>query len=275
MSENTTAVETPAMSAEEIAKAIDALPDFLRDAIKNLNSNIEQHNAKVTAITSAEKKDAPSIKAEIFEQKHGDSKKLSVLWDQKLKLEEQLEKLIGQAYGLIESEGLMPKELTEDELNKLKNETQESNKEFKAQIAALLKMEEMSPMFKGKLSPLITDVKTRRGTAKTGGTSSGQAGTRRPRFKKILINGTDQDGNGNTVYQMVNGEPKYTFTFASQYLRKQHKGISVTQAELGDLYYAGIDENNEPNEHTFQFPFTYNDENGNEQTVNYEIKTFK
>jgi len=281
MSENTTATVTEAaetkLSEAELKAMYDALPDMFKEAVDKLNSGIDEHNSKIDALKAAGQQDTKLIKAEIFEQNPKNNKKLATLRKAYDKLVEQMEDIVKQAYEVIETDGLMPKELTEEEVTKLKGEVSTSAKSLKDQISALEKMEEMMPMLKGKVLPLVHEIKSQRGTGtKSSGKGSGQDGVKRPRFKKIEINGVTQDANGNTVYGNVNGEQKYTFSLASAYLRKQHKGINWTANDLQTAYFGDKSSQDElPEVHTFVMPYTYKDENGNEQTVNYEVKCYK
>jgi hypothetical protein len=266
--------ETPELTPEQKAEMFNALPGEFQKAISDLNGSIGDHNVKVTSIQSAEKKDPKLIKAEIFEQNPDNHVKLKRLRDQELKLIDSIEKLRAEAYAIIEKDGLMPKELSEDELTKLKAEITDSTKSLRQQVEALTTMEAMMPMFKGKLSIHIDEIKTRRGAAKTG-TSTSTGEVKRLRFKKIEVNGVTQDDKGNTVYQLKDGEEKYTFTFASQYLKKQHKGINWSSKDLTDAYLEGKDENNLPEVSEFVMPHTYKADNGNEHTVEYTIKCYR
>lgn len=271
---STEEVKTP--TPEELAKLFSALPSEFQKAINDLNDEINSHNSKVESIKASEAKDPKLIKAEIFEQNPANNKKLAQLRAQELKLQEQIEKIRTEAYKVIDDDGLMPKELTEEQIEKLKGEVTDSTKNLRESVGALLKFEEMMPMFKGKFTPHIAEIKTRRGAAKTG-SSTGKTGEgpKRLRFKKIEVNGVTQDDKGNTVSQQVNGEDKYTFTFASQYLKKQHKGINWTAKDLTDAYLQGLDENNLPEVHEFVLPHTYKDSTGNEHTVNYTVKAYR
>jgi hypothetical protein len=233
--------ETPELTPEQKAEMFNALPGEFQKAISDLNGSIGDHNVKVTSIQSAEKKDPKLIKAEIFEQNPDNHVKLKRLRDQELKLIDSIEKLRAEAYAIIEKDGLM---------------------------------QAMMPMFKGKLSIHIDEIKTRRGAAKTG-TSTSTGEVKRLRFKKIEVNGVTQDDKGNTVYQLKDGEEKYTFTFASQYLKKQHKGINWSSKDLTDAYLEGKDENNLPEVSEFVMPHTYKADNGNEHTVEYTIKCYR
>lgn len=272
----TTPVSTePKPPTEAELKAMyDALPDMFKEAIDKVNAEIDSHNSKVASVLSAEAKDPKLIKAEIFEQNPGNNKKLATLRKEYLKLIEQAEKLVSDAYKVIETDGLMPKELTEAELEKIKAEVTESTKGLRDQVSALAKFEEMMPMLKGKVIPLVNEIKTRRGAAKAGTTKSGE-GPKRIRFKRIEVNGVTQDDKGNKVFGLVNGEEKYTFTFASAFLRKQHKGINWTANDLTDAYLKGLDENNLPEVKEFSLPYTFKDENGNDQTVSYTVKAYR
>jgi len=272
--QETQEVKTP--TPEELKKLFSELPGEFQKAINDLNSEIEGHNSKVQSILAADAKDPKLIKAEIFEQNPGNNKKLAALRAQELKLIAQLEKLRDEAYKVIDEDGLMPKELSETEIEKLKGEVTDSTKDLREKVSALLKFEEMMPIFAGKFSPHISEIKTRRGAAKTG-TSTGKTGEgpKRIRFKKIEVNGLTQDAQGNTVSQKVAGEDKYTFTFASQYLKKQHKSINWTAKDLTDAYLKGLDENNLPEAHEFVMPHTYKDSAGNEHTVEYKVKAYR
>lgn len=265
--------EPKALTPEEIAKRIDSLPDVLKDMLKNLNESIALHNGNVAKLTAAEKKDTAVIKADIFEQ--STDPKLAKIREEYVKLCESLEKLKDQAYAHIDKAGLMPKELSEEEVTKLKTGTAESLKDVKAKRDAIGMFEAMSPGL--ELSPLITEIKSRRGTA-GGAKSSGTTGEiKRPRFKRIEINDAIEDSAGNKVYGVdSNGDPKFTFSFASAFLKKQHKGIAWTAKELQDAYYAGeSDSDNMPEVKEFPMVHTYTDQNGNDQTVTYKVKAFK
>lgn len=264
--------EPKALTSEEISKRIDALPDVLKTMLKNLNESIVVHNGNVAKLTAAEKKDTAVIKADIFEQSK--DPKLAKIREEYIKACEVTEKLKDQAYEHIDKAGLMPKELSEEEVTKLKTSTAESLKDVKAKRDAIGMFEAMSPGL--ELSPLITEIKSRRGT--TGAKSAGTSGEiRRPRFKRIEINNLTEDNAGNKVYGVdSNGEPKWTFTFAAAYLKKQHKGISWTAKELQDTYYAGeSDPDNMPEVKEFPMTHEYKDQNGNDQTVVYKIKAYR
>lgn len=275
MSENTTATETPELTSEQKAEIFNSLPEELRKALDDFNREVNEHNAKVESIKAAESKDPKLIKAEIYEQNTQGNKKLARIREQELKLLEQVESLRKQAYEIIDTDGLMPKDLSEAEVQKLKDETSESLKTLKGKAETYKGMEEMLPMYKGKLLIHLGEIKTRRGTG--GGTKSSASGEgpKRPRFKKIEVNGVTQDDKGNTVYQVVDGEDKYTLGFTAQYLKKQHKGIKWTTKDLQDAYFAGQDADNMPEIHTFEMPYTFKDESGNDHTVVYTIKAYR
>lgn len=277
MSENNAAATdnaTPELTAEQKQEIFNALPEELRKALEDFNREVNEHNAKVESIKAAESKDPKLIKAEIYEQNSSGNKKLARIRAEELQLIERIETLRKQAYEIIDTDGLMPKDLSEAEVEKLKGETADSLKSLKAKAETYKGMEEMLPMYKGKLLIHLDEIKTRRGTGGTKSVASGE-GPKRPRFKKIEINGVTEDDKGNTVYQTVDGEPKYTLTFASQYLKKQHKGIKWTAKELQDAYFAGQDADNMPEIHTFEMPYTFKDEKGNEHTVTYTIKAYR
>lgn len=277
MTENATAeAQVPAaLTAEDKEKALNELPDYLQQAVKELNEAIAEHNAKVDGIKAAESKDPKAIKAEIREQNPSGNKKIAVINDRINKLNEQIEKLIAEANKIIDEDGLMPKDLSEDEVAKLKTETATSNTALKAKTAAIVQMEEMMPMFKGKLLPLIDEIKTRRGTG--GGAKASTGEVKRPRFKRITVNDVTEDDKGNKVYTVDDkGEPKFTFSGVVAYLKKQHKGIKVVAKDLTDAYFDGKDSQDElPDTVTFTVPYTFTSEGGNETTVNYEIKATK
>lgn len=277
MSENATetvAAATPELTQAQKDEMFKTLPGEFQDAIAKLNTEISGHNSKVDSIKAADAQDPKLIKAEIFEQ--SDNKKLSRLYNEYLKVIAQAEAIKDQAYQVIDTDGLMPKDLSEAEVEKLKTDVTESTKDLRDQVGALLKFEEMMPAFKNRLAPHISEIKTRRGAAKTGPSGAGKGeGTKRLRFKKIEINDVTQDDRGNHVWQTVAGEEKYTFTFAAQYLKKQHKSIDWTANDLTKGYLSGVDENNLPDEHTFEMPFTFKDGNGNDQTVTYRVKAYR
>lgn len=262
--------EVKAKTEAQIKAEFDALPEAFRDAISKINGEIAEHNKQVDAIKVADAQDPKLIKGEIFEQ--SDNKKIARLRTEYDKLVDQAEKLRSQAYTIIDTDGLMPKDLTEEELTKLKSSVTDSTKYLRDQVGTLVGFEEMMPQFKDKLTSHVDEIKTRRGAAKTTGTTNAGDGPPRLRFKKIEINDVTQDDKGNKVFGMKDGEEKYTFTFASMYLRKQSSGINWTAKDLADAYLTGLDKDNLPDEHTFVMPYTYKDANGNEQTVNYKIK---
>lgn len=170
----------------------------------------------------------------------------------------------------------MPKDLSEEEVSKLKEETSQSHAALKAKSAAIVQMEEMMPMFKGKLLPLVDEIKTRRGTG--GGSKSSSTGEiKRPRFKRITVNNVTEDDKGNKVYTTDDkGEAKFTFSGVVAYLKKQHKGIKVVAKDLTDLYFGDKSSQDElPDTVTFTVPYTFTSEGGNETTVNYEIQATK
>lgn len=286
MTENTTTAKANSTTAkaedvksteptkEELAKAFASIPGPIQEAITNLNKAISEHNANVDRIKNAEQQDTALIKADIFEQNKS-SKKLVTLRTEYVKLCEKLESLKDQAYKVIDDEKLMPKSLTEDELTKLKAQTTESTKTLRDQSTALITMETILPGMDGKLGVHLTEIKTRRGAAKTGGTTSKGEGPKRPRFKRIEINGVIEDGKGNTVYGMIKGEQKFTFTLAAQYLNKQHKGINWGSSDLAEAYFAGQDEANMPEVHEFEMPYTFTTDGNNEETIIYKVKAYR
>jgi hypothetical protein len=268
--------EVKAPTPEELAKAFSELPNEFQQAIRDLNKDIDTHNSKVDSVKASEAKDPKLIKAEIYEQNPNNNKKLKALYDQEMKLQAQIEKLRAEAYKVIDDDGLMPQELTEEQIEKLKGEITESTKNLREGVSALLKFEEMMPIFAGKFSPHITEIKTRRGAAKTSSSAGTTGEVMRPRFKKIEVNGVTEDTQGNKVYVLKDGEPKYTFTSVSAYLKKQHKGIKWTAKDLIHAYLGGKASQDEvPEIHEFVMPHTYKDANGNEHTVNYTVKAYR
>lgn len=264
------------ITAEQKAKFFEELPSEFKEAITKVNSDIQTHNLKIDAIKASEAQDPKLIKAELFEQNPSNNQKIARLYAEYLKLIESAEKLKDQAYSIMDTEGLMPKDLSEAEINNLKTQVTDSTKDLRESVNALLKFEEMMPMFKDKISIHIAEIKTRRGAAKTGSaTKASGEGPKRIRFKRIEVNGVTQDDKGNTIAQTVNGEEKYTFTFTAQYLKKQSKSINWTAKDLTDAYLKGLDENNLPDEHEFVMTHTFKDNNSNEQTVNYKIKAYR
>lgn len=263
-------------TAEELAKMFSELPEVFQDSVKKLNAEITEHNKKVESVIAAEAKNPKLIMAEIFEQNPGNNKKLAALYKEYSKLIEAAESLKDQAYKVIETDGLMPKELTTEEIEKLKAETSTGAKSLRDNVSALATMEDMMPMLKGKVVIHVEEIKTRRGVAKTG-SAAGNSGTgpKRLRFKRVEINDQIEDSQGNKVYGITDGEKKFTFTFASAFLRKQHKAIKWTSNDLTEAYLAELDENNLPESHTFVMPFTYQNDNGNDVTVNYTVKAFR
>lgn len=283
MAENTTAnttEELKAPTAEELRAMFDALPNEFKATITKLNADIDDHNSKVDKVKASEAKDPKLIKAEIFEQNPGNNEKLARLLKEYDKFVTAAEKIRAQAYEVIEKDGLMPKELSAEEVEKLKSEVTVSTKNLRDQAQTLEKFEEMAPaLFKGKLTVHLHEIKTRRGAAKTGVQSGAQTGAKRPRFKKILVNGSDQDtinGKTVTVWQEVNGEPKYTMTFLSQFLRKKSAVINWTAKDLQDVYFGEKSDQSEiPDTHTFVMTHHFKDENGNEKSVDFEITAIK
>ncbi|MFE1145212.1 hypothetical protein [Streptomyces rochei] len=276
-----TAVETQAtqsetLSAEAKQEIFNGLPEYLQGAVKELNEAIKAHNASVESIKASEAKDPKLIRAEIREQNPSGNERIAKINDRITKLNEQIEKLVKEADKVIDEDGLMPKELNEEQVKKLKEDTAESLKQLKEKSAAIAQMEEMMPMFKGKLLILVDEIKTRRGTG-GGGKSATTGEVKRPRFKEITVNGVTEDDKGNKVYTLDSeGKPKFTFTGAAAYLKKQHRAFKIVAKDLTDLYFGGKDSQDElPDTVTFTVPYTYKDEQGNEHTVNYEIKATK
>lgn len=284
MTENKVENQEAQLTEEELKKIFDSLSEEFKEAIRRYNDEVAQHNRNVETLRSALSgtKDPTLIKAEIFEQNNepngAHNKKLAVLRDNELKLLKQIEKIREEAYAIIEKEGLVRKEHTEEELTKLREGMAESVQELRSQAQALSKMENMMPNLKGKVTVHLHEIKTLRGrgvakSSSTGGTS------KRPRFEKIEVNGGVDDKAGNTVYSVVKkkGVDTETFNFGttSSFLRKQHPSIKVTTQELQNLYYAGEDENNLPKVKSFDFPHTFKDANGNEQTVIYKITCYR
>lgn len=281
MAENTNSNETEvkAPTAEELKAMYDALPTEFKDTITKLNAEIDAHNSNVDKVKRSEQQDPKLIKAEIFEQNPDNNEKLARLRKEEEKHREAIERIRKQAYEIIDRDGLMPKDLTAEEVEKLKTEVTASTKNLRDQATTLEKFEEMMPMFKGKVTIHLHEIKTRRGAAKTGVQSSAQSGVKRPRFKKILVNGSDQDtinGKTVTVWQEVNGEPKYTMTFLSQFLRKKSTVINWTAKDLQDAYFGDKSDQSEiPDTHTFVMTHTFRDEAGHEKSVNFEITAIK
>lgn len=277
MAENTTTTEAP--SAEELKKLFDSLPGEFQESITKVNAAIDAHNANVIKVKRADEADPKLIKAEIFEQNPDNNEKLAVLRKQELKLIEQLEKIRTQAYEVIDKDGLMPAELSADEIEKLKKEVTESTKSLRDQAQTLEKFEELMPVFKGKLTVHLHEIKTRRGAAKTSSSSSGATGIKRPRFKKLLVNGVDQetiDGKTQTVWGEVNGEAKYTLTFLSQFLKKKSAVLNWSAKDLQDAYFGDKSDQSElPDTHKFVMTHEFKDEQGNLKSVNYEITAIK
>lgn len=267
--------EVKPLTDEQLKEIFNSLPDAIKDALNKVNADIDAHNKKVDSLKASEAKDPKLIKAEIFEQNPGNNKKIARLLTEYRKFEEQMEKLRSEAYTIIDSDGLMPAELDEKQIESLKTEVKDSTKSLREQASAMLTFEEMLPMYKGKISPFINEIKTQRAAAKIGGTTTKGDGPKRIRFKKIEVNGVTQDDKGNTVWQKVGDEERYTFTFASQFLNKQHKGISWGSKDLTEAYMKGLDENNLPEVHEFVMPHKFKDVQGNEQTVNYTIKAYR
>lgn len=267
-------VKTP--TAEELKAMFDSLPDMFKTAVSDINKAIDAHNKNIAAIKKASATNPTVIKAEIFEQNPDNNEKLATLRKKELQLLTQVEAIRKQAYEIIDKDGLMPKDLTEEEVTKLKSEASESAKTLREQVSALTAMEAMMPPLKGKVTPLIHEIQTQRGTGlkSSSGGKTGD-GPKRPRFKKIEVNGVTSDANGNTVYALSDGTEKYTFSLTSVYLRKQAKGITWTANDLQSKYYEGEDENNLPEVKEFVMPYTYKDENGNDHTVNYTIKAYR
>jgi hypothetical protein len=273
MTENTATqeVKSDALTDEQKQNLWNGLPKDMQATITQLIEEANQHNANVTKLQSSEKKDPQLIKAEVFEQ--STNPKIARLRKEELKLMEQIEALRKQGYALIDSEGLMPAELTEDAIAQLKKDVAESQKDLKNKVGTLEAMEAFGAMFKG-LTQLVPEIKTRRGTSTKSSSSSGE--TRRPRFKRIEINGIVEDDKGNKVYGVdKDGNEKHTFTFASKYLRSMHKDITWQANDLADKYYEGEDENNLPAVKEFPMVHTYKDENGNDQTITFTVKAYR
>ena len=258
----------------QLAASLKNLPGELQTAITDLKKSIDDHNEKVDAIKAAEAQNPTQIKAEIFEQNPRNNKKLASLLAEYQKLVASAEKIRMDAYKVIDTDGLMPRDLSETEIQKLKTETAESLKLVKAGSTTLEGFESMIPAYKGKLLIHLPEIKTRRGAAKTSATGDCP---KRPRFKKIEVNGVTQDDKGNTVWQKTtDNEQKYTMGFLRNYLAKQHKGIKWTTKELQDAYFGDKEDQSElPEVHTFVMPYTFKDQSGNEQTVNYTIKAYR
>lgn len=269
--------EPKPLTEADLKAMYDNLPgDVFREAVDKINAEIEAHNRKVGTLKAQQTTDPNAIKAEIFEQNPNNNEKLAVLRKRELALQDQIEKIRKEAYAVIDAENLMPKSLTPEDVEKLKGEVAESAKSLRDQRTALEQMENMMPVLKGNFLPLVKAVETLRGTgtaAKSGGNKSSEGVIKRPRFKKIEINGVTKNEKGETVYGVVNGEEKYTFSLAAQYLRKMRKGINWTANDLQTEYYKHATDDTEI--HEFTMPYTYKDQNGNEVTLNYVIKTYK
>jgi hypothetical protein len=284
MAENTkteaTETESKAPTAEELKVAYDSLPAEFKQTINDLNAAIKAHNANVNKVVASEATDPKLIKAEIFEQNPDNNTKLARLRVEELKHLEAAEKIRTQAYEVIEKDGLMPRELTEEEVTKLKASVTESTKNLRDQASTLAKFEDMMPMFKNKLVIHLEEIKTRRGTGKVGGAqSAAQTGVKRPRFKKILVNGSDQEtinGKTLTVWGEANGEQKYTMTFLSKFLKAKNPVLTWTAKDLQDAYFGDKSDQSEiEDERTFVMTHEFKDEAGNTKSVNYEITAIK
>lgn len=260
---------------EELKKAFDSLPVEFKEAIAKINKDIQEHNKKVDSIKAAEATDPLLIKAEIFEQNPSNNKNVATLLAEYRKLEEQMENVRKDAYKVIDTDGLMPASVTPEKLTALKTDVTESTKELREVSSAFAKMEDAMPMFKGKLVKHFEEIKTRRGVAKQTSSSKGESGTKRPRFKKLTVNGVTQDDKGNTVWQKVDDEERYTFTFLSQYLKKQHAGITWGANDFTAAYMEGQDPDNLPETSEFTMTHTFTTKAGNAETVDYVIKTYR
>lgn len=278
MSENTApaanaseSTEPKELTAEEKKAIFDSLPKEFQAGVNELNKEIAEHNSNVATVQAAEKQDANLIKAEIFEQ--SEDKDIKRLYDKYNELLAAADKLKDQAYEQIEKKKLMPGELTPEALEALKVTITESTKSLRDKQNAFVQIEAFMPPVKGKLIPLLEEIKTRRGISSAKGSSS-QEGVKRLRFKRITVNNVTEDEKGNKVYGMVGGNEKYTFTFAANYLKKQHKGISWSPKDLTDAYLASVpDADNLPDSHVFEMPYTFKNGEGVETTVSYQIKT--
>lgn len=263
-------------TAEELKAEFATLPEVFRNAIDSVNDEINRHNANVRRVKASEAQNPNQLKHEIYEQTT--NPKIKKLYEKELELREQIEKVRAQGYKLVESEGLMPKELSEDEIEKLKSSVSDGVKDLRSKVEAIIKFEEMAPAYKGKFAHHIVSIETRRGTAKSGGNAS--TGQKRLRFKRITVNGDIADEKGNTVYQTVknaSGEEvdKYTLGFLAKFLGRQANDIHWTQNELQDAYLKGLDEDNLPEEHEFVMTHNYKDAKGNEHSINFPIKAYR
>lgn len=279
MAENATATENPSapeLSEEAKAQIFEALPTEIKEAIIAFNKLADKHNSMQASIKASESQNPTQIKAEIYEQNSGNNKKLEIIRKKELQLLKQIEEFRKEAYEIIDAEGLMPKDLKPEEVQKLKDEVAVSGKELKDQTTALTKLEDMVPaMFKDKITIHLNEVVSRRGTGGSKASANGE-GPKRPRFKRIEINDVIEDDKGNKVYGVTDsGEQKFTFGFAAAYLKKQHRAIKWTTKDLQDKYYAGEDENNLPEVKEFVMPYTFKDEAGNDHTVNYKLKCYR
>lgn len=285
MTETTTAApaskeaeKAPEPNAEDMAKEFAALPSEFREAVETVNAEITKHNANVRRVKAAEAQNTNQLKHEIYTQT--DNPKVKRLYEKEQELQAQIEKLRDQGYKLIESEGLMPKELTEDELNSLRKSVTDSVKDLRSKAEAVVTFEEIMPAYKGKIGKHLIAIETRRGSGKPSGTT-GATGQRRIRFKRITVNGDIKDEKGNTVYStgknQTSGEmeDKYTLGFLTKFLNKQSSSLNLSQNEVQDAYLKGLDENNLPDEHEFVIPHTYKDGKGNEHTVNFTVKAYR
>lgn len=255
------------------------LPDMFKDSVDALNRAIAEHNKNVTAVKSAMsgQKDVRALKSEIFEQRYKENKRLAVLRKEYDRLSEQLEKVVEQAYAVIDEAGLMPKALSPEEIEKLKKNIGSSGADLRKKIEALGTMEGMFNLPEGTITSRIDDIQTLRGVGvKAKSSGSGETGIKRPRFSLIEINGVTEDESGNTVYKEVDGKRKYTLSFAARYLNARHPSINVTSSQLQEKYFGDKTSQDElPDVHEFDFPVTYKDENGNDQTIVYHFKATK
>ena len=179
-----TATNAPALSAEDKAKAIAALPDMVRAGIEKLNAEIKNHNLDVALIkaASADKEDPRKFGEELVRAHAGDDPELKKILDLIEKLQSQVETYWGKA--IEKAQKFMPEKVTEDQIKAAQARTKESSSSIRTQKAAF---SALTALMGQDLTVYLDDMQTTRGV-RTGISVPGQTtGVKRPRYSKLFF----------------------------------------------------------------------------------------
>lgn len=266
MTETATTEETT-YTAEEIQKMWEALPESVRDAISNINANIDAHNTNVALIKASQGDDAKKLLFELRDQNPKGDEKLGTFLTEIEKLNERIEALTAQANKRAETVYAdQLKTPSEAEVKAAREAVSKSGAEVRAAAKGTLEFEKF---LNQPLSIHIKAIGTLKGTG--GGKSSSTGEIWRPRTSAIYVNGEliQKDVQNPTTGVK---EPKSTFNIVAAHLNKLTGGKNYATTDLQSEYLkaAGGDKDNLPESVEFVIPFTKGD-----ATVEFTVKVEK